>query len=188
MIAIAVVTALGCQAQTTESGDSVYVSRVQSRRYLQGCKAFFEAGYLWELRSPDEGVNIFDYYRQNKFSVSVSGGYQFNNYVFAGMGIAADVYSSSKNTYVCAPIFVEGRANFVNNRRFTPFLDVRAGYGVGDISGFYGAIQLGVRYKLPKKRAVYLTWCFDFQYNDSNNSQKADAAMNNMGLKIGFEL
>ena len=49
LIFIALITAIGCQAQEAAKRDSTAISKYQARHTLQGLKAFFETGYLWGL-------------------------------------------------------------------------------------------------------------------------------------------
>ena len=179
-------------AQEMESTDSV-VSHCQARQSIKGLKAFFEAGYLWGLgddgyMETDMGRFPVEVYSPSKFSASASVGCQFNNYVFAGLGAAANVYRSRKTTYLTVPVFAEVRINFLKAHRFTPFADARLGYGIGDMHGVYCGYQLGVRYALPHKRAIYLACDCDFQINYNLNVLNADEVNCNLGLKLGFEL
>ena len=169
-----------------EKGDSTHVKF----RSFQGVKAFFEAGYLWNIGDSESNNAVIpeDGYKPCKLSMSASAGCQFNNFIFVGMGVATDVYNSMGTTYVTAPIFIEGRLNILNARRITPFTDVRIGYSVGDMHGLYWAYQLGVRYALPKKRAVFLSCGCDFQINQDYRILKANHVNCNLGFKFGFEL
>ena len=49
LIFIALITAMGCQAQEAAKRDSTAISKYQARHTLQGLRAFFETGYLWGL-------------------------------------------------------------------------------------------------------------------------------------------
>ena len=163
LIFIALITAIGCQAQEAAKRDSTAISKYQARHTLQGLKAFLETGYLWGL-----------------------GG---EAYIESPTGeIAANVYSSRGTTYLTVPIFGELRINLLNAKRFTPFADGKLGYGIGDMHGVYCACQLGLRYALPKKRAVYLAGEWNFQINQDLKVLKADDINCNLGFKFGFEL
>ena len=105
-----------------------------------------------------------------------------------GLGAAANVYSSRGTTYLTVHIFGELRINLLNAKRFTPFADGKLGYGIGDMHGVYCACQLGLRYALPKKRAVYLAGEWNFQINQDLKVLKADDINCNLGFKFGFEL
>lgn len=108
LIFIALMTAIGCQAQEAAKRDSTAISKYQARHTLQGLRAFFETGYLWGLggeayiESPTGEIvpldkNIFS---PSHFSASASVGCQFNNFVFVGLGAAANVYCSRGTTYL----------------------------------------------------------------------------------------
>ena len=196
LIFIALITAIGCQAQEAAKRDSTAISKYQARHTLQGLKAFFETGYLWGLggeaylESPTGEMMLLDknIFSPSHFSASASVGCQFNNFVFVGLGVAANVYSSRGTTYLTVPIFGELRINLLNAKRFTPFADGKLGYGIGDMHGVYCACQLGLRYALPKKRAVYLAGEWNFQINQDLKVLKADDINCNLGFKFGFEL
>ena len=172
-------TAMGCQAQ---EADATKTARYNNRHTMDGYKAFYETGYFWGIDNPN-GPHL-----PNKFSVTTSQGFQLNNFVFVGLGAAANVYSSRGTTYLTVPIFGELRINLLNAKRFTPFADGKLGYGIGDMHGVYCACQLGLRYALPKKRAVYLAGEWNFQINQDLKVLKADDINCNLGFKFGFEL
>ena len=193
LMALTLAAVLGCYAQEQtveiqpENSDSTLMARYQSRRTLSGLKAFFEAGYQWGLEGDDDEIWIW--YAPNKFSFSASVGCQFNNFIFVGAGVSADVYRSKSIgvTYLTVPIFGEVRANFLNAKRFVPFADFRMGYGVGDLHGYYMCWQLGVRYALPKRHAVYAACQFDFQIAADCGVWHADWVNTNLGFKVGYE-
>lgn len=163
-----------------------YRFKKQAKNGLRGYKGFVDTGYLFDVSD----------YNTNKFEVSTSHGYQFNNYFFVGGGLALDYYNDLELAAV--PIFANFRANFINNK-VTPFGDVKVGYTAGDIEGAYASFAVGVRVALVKKMAlnfrleyVVQGWDYegrDFYYGSSNSYYYYDDSMtlNNIGLKVGFE-
>ena len=167
-----------------QNDDSELISRYQNRRTMRGYKMLFEAGYQWGL--PDKEGFLCGVYDPDKWSVGASAGFQFNNFVFLGGGTDFQLYRSGGNTYLTVPVFGELRINVLNDKKFTPFGDVRFGYGIGDIRGAYVAFQVGVRYSLPKHHAIYLLCQYDNQLGDGS-ADRTDFVNDNLGFKLGYE-
>lgn len=173
---------------TKEENTSInsYRYKKQVKNTLRGYKGFVDAGYLFDVSDNDA----------NKFELSTSHGYQFNNYFFVGGGLAFNHYSEAG---LCAvPIFANFRANFINNK-VTPFGDVKVGYTAGDIEGAYVSMAVGVRVALAKKMALnfrleYAAQGYDYEYRDFYYGSYSSYAyyeeymtLSNIGLKVGFE-
>lgn len=100
------------------------------------------------------------YYTCSAISYSGSFGHQFSPNVYAGLGVAAQVYldywyytkrGDEAELYAQMPLFAELRYD-VKPTKFSPFASMRAGYAVGldeynDHSGLYLNPSVGVRYK-----------------------------------------
>lgn len=147
---------------------------------LKGYKGFVETGYIFDLSDFDA----------NRFEVSTTHGYQFNNYLFVGGGIGIDYYTDADLTSV--PIFASFRANFTN-KRITPFADIKTGYAAGDVDGAFCTVGLGVRFALAKKMALnlkleyaYLEYEQEYYYNSSYYYDDSES-INGIGIKLGFE-
>jgi hypothetical protein len=142
---------------------------------LRGYKGFVDVGYTFA--GEDE----------NRIEVSTSHGYQFNNHVFLGAGVAYHDYYDYE--YYAIPIYANFRANFIK-KKVTPFVDVRSGYSFGDLEGLYGCVGMGARFGLAKKLALNLTLGFSYQeceridyyYDYSEVSNTSGFA-----IKFGFE-
>lgn len=186
LIIIALSTAAGCWAQEAEKNDSALISRYQARRTMRGMKMIFEGGYQWGLHDGSDDSFFIDSYWPNKTEITVSVGYQFNNFAFLGGGVGAQMYRSAGNTYLVVPVFGEFRLNFLNAKRVTPFIDLRAGYGIGDMGGVYSGCQLGVRIALPHRHAVTLVCQFDGQVS-LGSSERSDFENDCLGFKVGYE-
>src|SRR5215475_12882171 len=59
------------------------------------------------------------------FTFQTVNGYKFNQYLFTGIGVAADLYA--KQTIV--PVFASVRGDFIHTGIFIPFYFVDGGYG-----------------------------------------------------------
>lgn len=132
-------------------------------------------------------------YESDKIELSASYGYQFNPYLFLGVGAALDFYTDGECTL---PFFTHFRANFMNTR-ITPFGDVKLGYTVGELSGVYLTMGLGVRFVWTKKLAVNLRLEYSFQGDEFSADafeginhpplRKDSQPFQGFGLKAGFE-
>lgn len=116
-----------------------------------GYKGFIDLGYTF-------GVGDWG---EDRMSFSTSHGYQFNPYLFAGIGIGANYYFDSE--LFAIPIFAHIRANFIDNK-VSPYVDFKIGYSPNlDFEGFYmspsigckiGAFNVGVGYVMQKVKIV----------------------------------
>lgn len=90
-----------------------------------------------------EAIGIGEY---SHFSLYTVHGAQIRPWIFVGAGIALDTYTLF-NSYVdfAVPVFADVRFDFNDmlNCRFGPFFDLRFGYSVGDVDGFYFAPSIG---------------------------------------------
>lgn len=165
---------------------SNYRFNKQTKNTFRGYKGFVDAGYLFDVSD----------HEANKFELSTSHGYQFNNYFFVGGGLAFDHYTEAG---LCAvPVFANFRANFMDNK-VTPFGDVKVGYTAGDIEGAYVSLAVGVRVALVKKMALnfrleYVAQGYDYSYSafrygshSSYEYYEDYMTLSNIGLKVGFE-
>ena len=114
--------------------------------------------------------------------INYIGGYRFNNYLFAGAGVGAEIpfgryiWFDAGDSYltrgVTFPVFAHVRANFLN-RRCSPFFALSAGarfmipqsisirnnpdsYDYNYISAFINP-QLGVNFRVTPKTSIYLS-------------------------------
>ena len=157
-----------------------YNSRKAARNTLKGYKGFIDFGYIGDVSD----------YNASKVELSTSHGYQFNNYFFVGGGVAVDYYTDAD--VIAAPIFANFRANFIN-KKVTPFADVKMGYSVGDVEGFYTSIGMGVRFSLKGKKALNLKLEYNYQEQEAvyggsyYYSYEEAVGMSGIGFKFGFE-
>ncbi|MDE7410768.1 MAG: hypothetical protein K2M94_01860 [Paramuribaculum sp.] len=66
---------------------------------------------------------------------------------------------------VGVPLFADLRSDFLNNW-ITPFVDVKIGYSVADVEGFYFAPSLGCRFGLSNKLGIQLAIGYSLQLVD----------------------
>ena len=149
---------------------------------LKGYKSFVDVGYTFAKADGEDAERI---------EVSTSSGYQFDDYLFVGGGVAFHYYHDSDDLYT-VPIFANFRANFVVDKSI-PFVDFRAGYSIGKkeddikLSGIYAYAGVGVGFQISEKMALnfalgYSYQKFEYYYYGWN---KEDVSC--LNVKFGFE-
>lgn len=145
----------------------------------KGYKGFVDLGYA--IGVGDWGLD--------RVEISTAHGYQFNPYLFVGAGFGVNYYTDAELCNI--PVFANLRANLLN-AKITPFVDVKIGYSVVDIEGFYFAPSIGCRFGLTRRMAINLGVGYAMQkaeifytsgnyyYYDMINSGAID-------FKVGFE-
>ncbi len=166
--------------------DSLTVTRYQKHRTMRGLKTFVDFGYQWGTGTDDEYGIFANRYNLDKVEASASIGKQFNNFIFLGGGFGLDVFFGHNKVLFGAPVFGNLRVNLLNDKRVMPFLDFRIGYSIGQIDGIYFCGQIGVRYRLSHKYAIFLACQYDLS-SSSDLDPDIDAFVDNLGFKVGFE-
>lgn len=102
-----------------------------------------------------------NYYTCSAVSYSATFGHQITPRIYAGLGLAAQIYidywyynermEESPELYAQMPVFAELRYD-IKPSRFSPFVSMKAGYALGidevnDYSGTYLNPSVGVRFK-----------------------------------------
>ncbi|MDE6527581.1 MAG: hypothetical protein K2L78_00855, partial [Muribaculaceae bacterium] len=119
--------------------------------------------------------------------------YQVCPYFFAGAGVGFNYWTGGDA--ISVPLFADLRADILDNW-FTPFVDLKIGYSVADISGFYMSPSIGCRfgfgnnlgmhlslgYTLQKATAIYYGYSY---YNFFTFEKKVNAG--GVTLKLGLE-
>ena len=116
----------------------------------KGYKGFVEAGYTFGVGDYGEGRPTFQ----------TTHGYQFNPYIFAGIGAGFNYFTDSKAIGV--PIYADGRVTFIDNK-ITPFFDVKVGYSVVDVEGFFFSPSMGCRFGFNNDTALLLSFGYEMQ-------------------------
>lgn len=122
-------------------------------------------------------------YGVSRVEVSNSHGYQFNPYIFFGVGFGYGYYVDSEVHEI--PVFGHLRSEFLN-RRVSPFFDFKAGYAVYDAMGFYMNPSVGCRIRLPRRGGISvsvgytmqkldgITYYYDYYYYDFYNEESKE--------------
>ena len=190
LLAVIVAATASLAAQET-SGSPTTMSKKELRRTMRGYKAFYEAGYDFNnMEQKWTGGN------GAKIEAMTIQGFQLNNFFFMGGGIGVNYFTNKSMKSLSVPIFVDARVNLLN-RKFSPFFDARAGYALGEENGEYLNLQVGLRYALLKRHAVFIAFEFGWQSHQiykekigTNNSYlcfEENDVMSYLGFKIGYE-
>ncbi|MDY2829240.1 MAG: hypothetical protein SOU27_08240 [Sodaliphilus sp.] len=97
------------------------------------------AGYTFTVGTGDE---IHNY---NRITLFTTHGCQINPYLFVGAGMGATYWDDETWSY---PIYADVRTEIHNafRRNFSPYLEVKTGYSVGDANGFYFSPSVGFHF------------------------------------------
>lgn len=154
-------------------------------RDIVGFRGFMEAGYMFGM-----GKIKYSY-----VEISKSVGYQFtpNFYLGAGatyhMGTNKDIDASS------IPVFLNSRFNLTDRNTWNPFISLKVGYGLGDLTGFNPSVTAGTSIVLKNKKLAFNIGVsysfFDAHYKMWDNSSKKlikyTPDFHSIGIKLEFE-
>lgn len=102
----------------------------------------------------------FGDYNWSRVMFSTSQGVQITPEIFAGVGVGVmgwfdydDVWDEYEN-YTSVPIFatVRGELHNIFRRNFSPYLDLKAGYSVADVQGFFFSPEIGCHFYFGHKK------------------------------------
>lgn len=151
----------------------------------RGYRGFAETGYSFGLGN--EGMN--------RFEISTTHGFQFNEHLFIGGGVAYHSFHKNGFDWEGVPVFGEIRGDWFRGK-FSPFASAKLGYNTGDIEGLYFAPAAGCRYAFGKKFGLNLSLGYSLQMADFielnydhgqmgiNYKKKNSGAIT---LKLGFD-
>lgn len=144
LLAFITIAMLALAANAQQS--PINTDAVRSKLTMRGYKAFYDVNYLFTIYPSDTDTG-------NSLGFSTSHGFQFNNHLYFGGGIGFNSFFCDGTTRLVVPIFGELRCNFLN-RRTTPFVCGRYGYGFGKIHGSYDSLVLGMRLALKNNQPL----------------------------------
>ncbi len=143
------------------------------------------------------GVEESDY-KEDRVGGTVSMGYQFNPYIYLGVGAGGFHYLDSEVTSL--PVFLNFRADFIN-AKINPFVDAKGGYSpLKDVEGAYASVSLGCRFRLGKSfglslstgteiQSAEITYKYRSYYNGSYHTSRSKKRTDIWGVfaKIGID-
>lgn len=126
------------EANTGSKRSYNFNNAYDSNGLQNGYKGMVDFGYT-------VGTGVFG---EDRIELSTSHGYQFNPYLFTGIGFGAHYYLDSEVVEI--PIYFHTRATFLKGR-ISPFADFKIGYSVYDATGLYMHPAIGCRFALGSK-------------------------------------
>ena len=94
----------------------------------QGYRGFVDFSYT--LGVGDWGKN------HERVGIMTSHGYQIAPQFYAGVGVGFNYYFNDNDELCSLPVFAHFRSDILENE-ITPFVDLRVGYSLIDVKGFY---------------------------------------------------
>ena len=138
----------------------------------------------------DLGYATGTYYNgTNRMEVLTSHGYQFNPYIYAGLGTGLHYYFGEdygEDDFIWAvPIFANFRADFMN-KKIAPFLDLKIGYiRYNDANGFYLSPTVGYRFGFNSNLALNIGVGYNLQQYHRNSD--VSYLLHHASFKLGLE-
>ncbi|MCE1168644.1 MAG: hypothetical protein LWX70_11170 [Sphingobacteriia bacterium] len=166
---------------------------IQGLKCLKALENGLKSGYRF-LGDLGYQVGVGDY-NLDRLSLNIVNGYQFNPYIYAGVGVGLRYYTDDKKAVI--PVFLNFRTTFIGSK-VSPYLELAGGFSYNATDDFervgvylhpsIGAqfsltdqskMYVGVGYELQKKE-VYL---YDYYYG-----YKEWVSVGALSLKVGFSL
>lgn len=166
-------TSLAGVAQQNSTED---VHSILNKYTMRGYRAFYEVGYGAALYPSED-------YTGDLLEIGTSQGFQFNNSIYLGGGVSFNNYFSDGTTYFEVPVFVDFRWNIIN-KKVTPYVNPRIGYGFGVLRGGFIKATIGVRFGLKNRHAMNVGISYSSQADNHENECKDQT---NAGITVGFE-
>ena len=168
----------------------------------RGYKGFIDLGFSFGTNTR---ININDRNRSytestggvHRFEFSTSHGFFLSPYFFLGAGAGIHFYtgySDDDGNYqsfdevdLAIPIFAHVRTHFID-KKVSPFVDVKLGYSVSEITGAYFSPSVGCRFMTGSRSAFWISMGYTLQhsgedYYNYNTSTNFDA----FSVKIGWD-
>lgn len=123
------------------------------------------------------------------FGFTASIGYQLNSNIFLGIGGGYINYPQYADGYVdnAFPIYADAKYNF-NDKKISPFIQLKAGYDVSCNNGFYTNPTVGTSFALGRNMFLNVGLGYIIDINEGyTGSTKENKACGSVNLKVGFE-
>lgn len=173
IVAAMMAIALPSFAQFTTGGKTERASSFSENVIPTGYKGLVELGY---------GIGTGDF-GADRILLTTSHGYQVNSYFFAGIGAGVNYYTDAD--LVSIPIFADFRGTLpITNSKIAPFLDMKIGYTVNDVEGFYFAPGIGIRIATSRKAGFNVGIGYELQKFDAYYSKETCGAF---AIKVGYD-
>lgn len=164
---------------TKTKNSPIFGSSTVSRGVPVGYRGFADLGFT---------IGTGDY-NVERLEFSTSHGYQFNPYFYLGAGAGLHDYYDGEAFSV--PLFANPRVYFLDGK-VSPFLDLKIGYTVADLEGFYLNPNVGVSFMVNKRNAVNLSLGYTMQkteayFYDYYYSYYSNVNVGGISIKVGME-
>ena len=168
------------------NNDSYSTNRYETNIPKFGIKGFVEGGYTI-------GAGL---YGEQRVSFMATVGCQFNPYFFVGIGSGENYFGDSKLYGI--PFFADIRLN-LQKTSISPLLDLKIGYSIADVKGFFLSPSVGCRFGYSNNTAFTFSIGYELQKADcftvitdlySLNQvdyYQSKESVGGLTLKIGFE-
>lgn len=122
-----------------------------ARQPQKGYRGFID--WTNDVRSEGIGFTNFNFEKTLVCytGLSTSHGYQFNDWLFTGLGLNFQ-YNSTIKSHIIAPFF-QGRTD-LKFGKFTPFGDLRLGFSCTSGGGVYFSPNIGYRFNWGRKAGL----------------------------------
>ena len=156
----------------------------------KGYKGFIDVGYSYGTKSR---VGSTEMSGENRYEFSTSHGILFTPYLFLGLGVGFHFYTgyNDEGNYYSydkivteIPIFAHFKIHFTDTKA-SPFVDVKLGYSVYEVTGTYFAPAVGCRFAKGSRSAFWFSIGYTIQSIDEYKDMSANS--NAMSMKVGWD-
>lgn len=128
-------------------------------------------------------LGVGDFSDAGRLSLTTSHGVQINPYLFVGGGTTVNYYPSA--SYFSLPLFANVRGSFMDNS-ISPFVDLKIGYTIFDVTGFYFSPSIGCRFGLQNGNGVNVSLGYEMQKGTLEESNYS-VTVGGIALRVGYD-
>ena len=190
----------------SQSYDDDYYDDYRDYSYFpnSGYKGFIELGFSFGTNTRIKVNNRNTSHSESTGGVhrvefSTSHGFFFNPYVFLGIGVGLHFYTgyndddgnyqSFDEVDMAIPIFAHFRTHFID-KKVSPFIDVKFGHSVHEITGAYFSPSVGCRFAKGSRSVFWFSAGYSLQISNEDidySNYKASANFDAFSLKLGWD-
>ena len=186
-----------------EDDDDDYNNNYNNRQYSsfpnKGYKGFIDLGFSYGTNSSVKYNNQkTNFGGVHRFEFSTSHGFFISPYAFLGLGAGIHFYtgySDDDGNYqsfdeidLAIPIFAHVRTHFID-KKVSPFVDVKLGYSVHEITGTYFSPSVGCRFTKGSRSAFWISMGYTLQQSSEEIDYYDNASTNfdAFSIKVGWD-
>ena len=188
----------------SQSYDDDYYDDYSDYSYFpnSGYKGFIELGFSFGTNTRVKVNNRNTSYSEtiggvHRFEFSTSHGFFFNPYFFLGLGAGIhfytgytdenDKYQSFDEVDIAVPIFANIRSHFIDSK-VSPFIDMKLGYSVHEITGTYFSPSIGCRFAKGSRSAFWVSMGYTLQQSrEEYSGYKTSTNFDAFSIKLGWD-